>query len=182
MFPALRTEDSSPLPSVATLLHVDLVGWATGVLRALGDDEAQVAAHRFQQLVVEIVRSEGGSEREVFGDKVFATFDRPLGALRAAVQARQRLREGEWFPGETVPTARMGIHSGRVGAGPEGHIGSSWVRCVELCMSAEPGQILVSESTEALLVGEVLDLTLRDLGERTLRDVDRPMRVFEFEP
>ena len=49
-------------------------------------------------------------------------------------------------------------------------------------MSAEPDQILVSESTEALLVGEVHDLVLRELGERTLRDVERPMRVFELEP
>jgi class 3 adenylate cyclase len=49
-------------------------------------------------------------------------------------------------------------------------------------MSADPGQILVSESTEALLEGEVLDLTLRGLGERKLHDVERPMRVFELEP
>lgn len=82
-----------------------------------------------------------------------------------------------------MPTVRWGIHSGRVGAGPWGDIGaSSWIRCTELCMSAEPDQILVSESTEALLVGETHDFTLQELGERTLRDVDRPMRVFELEP
>ncbi len=181
-FPPLRTEDSSPLPTVATLFYADIFGWAA-LLPILGDDEAGEAASRFRRIVVDVVRSEGGREREVFGDKVWATFERPLGALRAAVRARQRVREGEWFPGDDVPTVRWGIHSGRVGAGPTGDIGgSSWVRCTELCMSAEPDQILVSESTEALLVGEVLDLTLRDIGERVLRDVDRPMRVFELEP
>ena len=181
-FPPLRTEESTQRPAVATLFHADIVGYAA-VLPALGDDEAGEAASRFRRIVVDIVRSEGGREREVFGDKVWATFERPLGALRAAVRARQRLREGEWFPGDVVPTVRWGIHSGRVGAGPTGDIGgSSWVRCTELCMSAEPDQILVSDSTEALLVGEIHDLTLRDLGERELRDVDRPMRVYELDP
>jgi class 3 adenylate cyclase len=181
-FPPLRAEGSSPHPTVATLFYADIVDYAAA-LPMLGDDEAGQAASRFRRIVVDIVRSEGGTEREVFGDKVWATFERPLGALRAALRARQRLREGEWFPGDAVPTVRWGIHSGRVAAGPTGDIGGSvWVRCTELCMSAEPDQILVSESTEALLVGEVHDLTLQELGERTLRDVERPMRVFELEP
>jgi class 3 adenylate cyclase len=181
-FPPLRTEDTSPLPTVTTMLYADIAEYAS-VLPALGDDQAGEASSRFRRIVINIVRSEGGRERQFYGDKVWATFERPLGALRAAVRARQRLREGEWFPGDAVPTVRWGIHSGRVAAGPTGDIGSSsWVRCVELCMSAEPDQILVSESTEALLVGEVHDLALRELGERTLRDVERPMRVFALEP
>ena len=181
-FPPLRTEDSLPLSSVATMLYADIVEYAA-VLPVLGDDQAEEASLRFRRIVVDIVRSEGGRERLVFSDKVWARFDRPLGALRAAVRARQRLREGGWFPGDVAPTVRWGIHSGRVGAGPTGDMGgSAWVRCVELCMSAAPDQILVSESTEALLVGEVHDLALRDLGERTLPDVERPMRVFELEP
>ena len=180
-FPPLRTEDYSPLPTVATLFYADIVEWAA-LLPLLGDDQAGAAASRFRRIVVDIVRAEGGREREVFGDKVWAIFERPLGALRAAVQARERLRAGEWFPGDDVPTVRWGIHSGRVGPGPEGDVGgSSWVRCTELCMSAEPDQILVSDATEALLVGEVHDLALRELGERKLRDVERPMRVFELE-
>jgi class 3 adenylate cyclase len=179
-FPPLRT-DSPPRPTVATLFYADIVEYAA-LLPVIGDDQADEAASRFRRIVVDIVRSEGGREREVFGDKVWAMFERPLGALQAAVRARQRLREDAWFPGDSVPTVRWGIHSGRVGAGPTGDIGgSSWVRVTELCMSAEPDQILVSESTEALLVGEVHDLGLRDLGERKLRDVERPMRVFELE-
>lgn len=177
-FPPLRTEDSSP-PAVVTLFYADVADFAA-VLPALGDDRAGEAMSRFRRIVVDIVRSEGGREREVFGDKVWAMFERPLGALRAAVRARQRLHEGEWFPGDVVPTVRWGIHSGRVGTGDADIGGSTWLRCTELCMSGEPDQILVSESTDALLVGELHEFTLLDLGERTLRDVARPMRVFEL--
>ena len=178
-FPPLRTEDRS-IPSVVTLFYADVAEFAA-VLPALGDDKAGEAMSRFRRIVVESVRLEGGREREVFGDKVWAMFDRPLGALRAAVQARQRLREGEWFPGDVVPTVRWGIHSGRVGIGDADIGGSTWLRCTELCMSAEPDQILVSESTEAVLVGEVHEFALVDLGERALRDVERPMRVYELQ-
>lgn len=178
-FPPLRTEDAAPASTVATLFYADIANYAA-VLPVLGDDEAGEATARFRRIVVDIVRAEGGREREVFGDKVWAIFERPLDALRAAVRARQRIRDGDWFPGNDVPKVKWGIHSGRVGAGPTGDIGgSSWVRVTELCMSAEPDQILVSESTEALLVGEVHEFALRELGERALRDVERPMRVFD---
>lgn len=79
-----------------------------------------------------------------------------------------------------MPKVRWGIHSGRVGAGDTDVGGSTWLRCTELCMSAEPDQILVSGSTEALLVGEIHEFALLDLGDRTLRDVERPMRSFEL--
>ena len=178
-FPPLRTEDASAA-TVATLFHADIADWAAS-LPVLGDDEAGRGAARFRSIVVEIVRSEGGREREVFGDKLWATFERPLGALRAAVQARERLRDGAWFPGDDVPKVRWGIHSGRVSTHGTDIGGSTWLRCTELCMSAEPDQILVSESTETLLVGEIHEFELLDRGERKLRDVERPMRVFELE-
>ena len=47
------------------------------------------------------------------------------------------------------------------------------------CNSAEPGQILVSHATEALLEGEVSEVKLRDLGERRLQGFDRSAHVFE---
>lgn len=179
-FPPLRTEDSS-LPTVVTMFYADIAEFAA-VLPILGDDQAGKAMSRFRRIVVDVVRAEGGREREVYGDKVWATFDRPLGALRSAVRARQRLGDDDWFPGDVVPKVRWGIHSGLVGAGDTNVGGSTWLRCTELCMSAEPDQILVSESTEALLVGEIHEFALLDLGERTLRDVERPMRIFELNP
>jgi len=180
-FPDLRTADAVSLPTVATFLFADAVDWASSVLRELGDDGAAVAAERFQHLVVDTVRTEGGYEREVWADKVFAVFGQPIAALRAAVSARRRLREEPWFPGERPPEIRIGIHTARLGASRMGHVGSAYSRTAELCMSAEPGQILVSQSTEGLLEGEVLDLTLRDLGERELRDWERRVRVFDLD-
>ena len=178
-FPALRTDDASS-PPVATLFYADIADYAA-LLPILGDDEAGYAAARFREIVIDVVRAEGGREREVYGDKVWATFERPVEALRAATRARRQIRGGRWFPGAEVPAVRWAIHSGRVGGRDVTIGGSTWLRCTELCMSAEPDQILVSDSTEALLVGEIHEFALVDLGERQLRDVERPMRVFELE-
>ena len=176
-FPPLRTLDTpASLPAVVTLLETDIVGWST-VLRTLGDDEAGAAAHRYQRIVVEAVRSEGGRERDVVADNVIAIFERPMDALRAAVRAQEALRREPWFPDDEAPAARMAIHSGRMAAA--GHAGSAFFRCATLCASAEPGQILVSHATEALLEGEVRDVATRDLGERKLPGFDEPVRVFE---
>lgn len=176
-FPPLRTlEGPASHTTVATLVTIDVVGWRT-VLRRFGDDEAGAAAHRYQRIVIDAVRSEGGREREVIADKVTAIFDRPMDALRAAARAWGALRREPWFPDDEAPATRMAIHSGRMAA--PGQMGSAVFRCAMLCASAEPGQILVSHSTEALLEGEVRDVPTRDLGERTLSGFDEPVRVFE---
>ena len=50
----------------------------------------------------------------------------------------------------------------------------------QLCRSAEPGQVLVSQSTQSLLEGEILtELELCDLGERELPGIP-PTRVYEL--
>jgi class 3 adenylate cyclase len=176
-FAPLRTLDAtgSP-PAVATLLETDVVGWS-GVLRTLGDDEAGAAAQRYQQIVVDAVRSEGGREHDVVADNVVSVFELPMGALRAAVRAREALSKEPWFPDDVPPATRMAIHSGRMSAA--GHAGSAFFRCAALCSSAAPGQILVSHATEALLEGEVRDIAVQDLGVRTLPGFDEPVRVFE---
>ncbi len=73
----------------------------------------------------------------------------------------------------------IAIHSGRVADPSARHLGTTAHRCASLCESAEPGQILVSHATEALLEGEVSEVRLRDLGERTFAGFDRPAHVFE---
>jgi class 3 adenylate cyclase len=73
----------------------------------------------------------------------------------------------------------MAIHSGRLADPTSRHLGTVGLRCVNLCNSASPWQILVSHATEALLEGEGAKVSLRDLGERTLRNLEHPVHVYE---
>jgi class 3 adenylate cyclase len=71
------------------------------------------------------------------------------------------------------------VHTGRLVA--RDHGAASVLYVAQLVNEPEPGQILVSHSTEALLEGERLDpWWLRDLGERKVKGFDAPHRVFEL--
>jgi class 3 adenylate cyclase len=178
-FPTLKSLDALGPSAVITLVASDIVGWQR-VLRELGDQRAALVARAYQRLAIQEARRHGGRDLEVMVDTVLGGFERPLDAMHAAKSLREALRTEPWFPGER-PGVRIAIHSGRVISARPGQLGLSAVRCLSLCSTARPGQILVSHATEALLEGEPSDVPLRDLGERTLNDFDRPARVFEVE-
>ena len=151
------------------------------VLRTLGDEGATEVARAYHELVIRTVRPEGGRELEVVADTVLAAFERPRDAVRAAIALRNALQTERWFPKGERPGVRMAIHSGHVADPTAKHLGSVGFRCVALCNAAEPWQILVSHATEALLEGALPDVSLRDLGERPLGSLERPVHVFEVQ-
>ena len=169
---------SAQRPSIVTLLLTDVDGWQH-VLRTLGDEGATAVARANHEIVLDVVESEGGYELEVVADTVLAGFERARDALRAAVAVRERLHREPWYPEDDKPAVRIAIHSGRLADPTARHLGTVGFRCVALNESAEPGQILVSHATEALLEGELSEFQLRDLGERVLRQIERPVHVFE---
>jgi class 3 adenylate cyclase len=176
-FPPLTSLD--PPGSLMTLLMVDISGWHA-LIRTHGDEWAAATARKFHGLAVTEVRRSGGRELEVVADTVLATFERPLDAVRSAKALREALLNKPWFPDVEPPAVSIGIHSGRVADPSARHLGTTGFRCASLCDSAEPGQILVSHATEALLEGEPSDVGLRDLGEKTLKGFDRPTHIFEI--
>jgi class 3 adenylate cyclase len=178
-FPPLKSLDAPTPSGVMTLLVSDIVGWGA-ILRALGDDMTLEVTRRYHRLAVREIGHEGGRAVELLGDNVLSTFDRPRAALRAARALRETLRTEPWFAGEEPPPVRMAIHSGRVSDPRAGYLGITAVRCFSLADSGDPGQILVSHATEALLEGEPSEVELRDLGERQLGRFERPARVFEL--
>jgi hypothetical protein len=53
-------------------------------------------------------------------------------------------------------------------------------RLVRFTKVAEPGQVLVSQATAALLEGEPGAPALRSLGDREIPDFEEPVRVYEL--
>jgi class 3 adenylate cyclase len=178
-FPPLNTVDADAQPAIATLLQTDLTDFRR-VLRTIGDDQSVRVVNAYHAIITEEVEDNSGRVLERVGDHVTAVFERPLDALRAATKLRDRLRTESWLVGDNEAPVRVAIHSGRL-ADPSGRqLGSLALHCHLLVNTAEPWQILVSHATEALLAGELHELRLLDLGERTL-DMERTLRVFELE-
>jgi class 3 adenylate cyclase len=168
----------STLPGgTVTFLFSDVEG-STQLLEQLGDrygdvlrDQRQILRARFGEA--------GGHEIDAQGDAFFFSFTRAKDAVAGAVAAQRDLAAHEWPDGVAVK-ARMGLHTGEPTVGEEGYVGLDVVRAARICSAGHGGQILVSETTRALIGNNVPDgVVVRDLGEAKLKDIQYE-RIFEL--
>jgi len=160
-----------------TFLFTDIEG-STRLLQELGDDYGEVVAdHR--RLLRDVFRSAEGSEVDTQGDAFFYSFARARDAVRAAVEGQRALAAHMWPNGAEV-RVRMGLHTGEPTVGEEGYVGLDVVRAARICSAGHGGQILVSETTRALVGNDLPDgVSVRDLGKQHLKDVQHE-HVYEL--
>jgi class 3 adenylate cyclase len=170
----------SGLPSgTVTFVFSDIEG-STTLLKALGDTYGDVlSGHR--TLMREAFTSRGGVEIDTQGDAFFFAFPRARDAVTAAVEAQRAHATYAWPEGKTV-RVRMGLHTGEPAVGGEGYLGIDVVRAARLCTVGRGGQVLLSETTRALVGSTMPDgVVVHALGERRLKDIDEPERIFELD-
>jgi class 3 adenylate cyclase/streptogramin lyase len=168
------------LPSgTVTFLFTDLEG-STELVRQLGDEYGGVLAMH-QRLVRETVERHGGVEVDTQGDSFFFAFRRASEGVRAAIETQQALSRQEWAHGVTV-RVRMGLHTGTARLENGRYHGLSVHRAARISAAAHGGQVLISDSTRALLADEeqLGGVSFRDLGLLELKDFERPIRVYRL--
>jgi class 3 adenylate cyclase len=175
--PPVSLDSVRNAPAIVTLLAADLAGWGP-ILRSIGDEAAVAAAERYHDLARRVAKDHDGRVVEAIADNVLVLFDRPRDAVQGAMALRAAIRDEPWIDLEHRCPVRIAVHSGRVVSPHGGLLGWSAVRSFALCDAGDPGQIIVSHSTEALLEGDVADFRLTDLGERTVSGLDGPVRLF----
>jgi class 3 adenylate cyclase len=167
-----------PIPAgTVTFVFTDVEG-STRLLQELGDAYADlVRDHR--RIMRETMTERGGREVDTQGDAFFFSFPRARDAAGAAAEAQRALASHEW-PGGVEPRVRMGLHTGEPQVGDEGYLGIDVVRAARICSAGHGGQILLSETTRALL-GNALPAgaSVIDLGRRNLKDVQHE-RIFQL--
>ncbi len=74
----------------------------------------------------------------------------------------------------------MGLHTGEPQVGEHGYLGIDVVRAARICSAGHGGQILLSETTRALL-GNALPAgaSVLDLGQQNLKDIQHE-RIFQL--
>jgi class 3 adenylate cyclase len=160
----------SSLPAgTVTFAFTDIEG-STKLLQELGDDYAEVAREH-RRIVRESFGSAGGTEIDTQGDAFFFSFTRARDAVRGAVDAQRALRDHAWPRGSEV-RVRMGLHTGEPTIGDEGYLGMDVVRAARIASAGHGGQILLSETTRALVGNDVpAGASVHDLGKANLKDV-----------
>lgn len=167
------------VPSGAvTFLFTDIQGSTRLVKQLRGGYGAVLSDH--QRLLRGAFAAHGGYEVDTQGDSFFVAFSSAREALLAAVEGQLALSSHEWPEGVEMKV-RMGLHTGQAVAHDGRYTGLAVHRAARIGAAGHGGQILVSQATQTLLEDEEEDLHvfLRDLGEQRLKDLDRPVRLYQ---
>ena len=177
--PPRTAETDAQTPGAGTFIHTDLSGWRH-VIHVLGDEASATLIADYQGAVTMAVEANNGIVLERVGDNVFAVFRSASNAARAAASVREGLRDFAWPP-ECDVAVSIVLHSGRWSGDPRRPAADTALyRLGRYAKMAEPGQVLVSPATAALLEGDRGTPALRSLGERVIADFGEPAHVYEL--
>jgi class 3 adenylate cyclase len=166
------------LPSgTVTFVFTDIED-STALLRKLGDGYSDtLTEHR---RIVREVFGANGVEIDTQGDAFFFAFPRAREAVAAAVEVQRAHAVHDW-PHDAAVLVRMGLHTGEPHVAEEGYLGLDVVRAARICTAAQGGQVLLSETTRALLGSALPEgVSVVPRGERHLKGIEEPERVFEL--
>ncbi|UCH58470.1 MAG: AAA family ATPase, partial [Anaerolineales bacterium] len=139
----------------------------------------KTALARHDEILRTAVEASNGQVVKTTGDGFHAAFTSAFDGLQACINAQQRLSAEAWS--ETGPLrVRMGLHVGE--AQPRGgdFYGTAVNRAARLMSAAHGGQVLLSAAVASMLPDHLPQgVTLRDLGEHRLKDLQRPEHIFQ---
>ncbi|ULJ76672.1 TPR end-of-group domain-containing protein [Rhizobium gallicum] len=162
---------------LTAILAADVVTYS----RLMGRDEegthAAWKAHRKELIDAKIAECEGRIVK-LTGDGFLAEFPSVVNAVTcAATVQRGMLERNAGVPQRSRIKLRMGINLGDVIVEGDDIFGDGVNVAVRLESIAAPGGIAVSAAVRDN-VGNRLDLRFEDMGEQTLKNIDRPVRAY----
>jgi predicted ATPase/class 3 adenylate cyclase len=160
-----------------TLLFTDIEG-STRLLQELGRDCYMRSLSDQRRLLRQAFTDHGGVEVEMQGDSFHFAFQHAVDALLAAADAQGALADHEWETGAI--RVRIGIHTGEPAPHEGLYAGIDVHRAARIMSAGHGGQVLLSESTRALLAELPDGLVLRDLGEHRLKDLTSLQRLYQL--
>jgi class 3 adenylate cyclase len=174
--PSLRTR---ALPAgTVTFLFTDIAG-STRLIQQLRERWPAVQAHHHRVLRAAFAET-GGREVDAQAEAFFYAFPRARDAVVAAAAGQRALASHSWPDGVQI-RVRMGLHTGEPSAGDEGYLGLDVARAARICSAGHGGQVLLSQTTRALIAGDEPDgIGVLDLGEHRLKDLERPERIYQL--
>ncbi len=166
---------------LAAIFAADVVGYS----RLVGADEegtiARFNAHR-RELFDPKIAEHHGRVVKMTGDGFLVEFASPVRAVRCAVEVQQGMADRNVdIPKDQRIEFRIGINLGDVIV-EDGDIHGDGVNvAARLEGIAEPGTVYVSRSVRDF-VQDKPDIVVEDLGEKSLKNIAGPVRVFRIAP
>jgi adenylate cyclase len=162
-------------------MAVDVVAYS----RLMSDDETgTLAALRdLRSTVVEpLVAQYGGRIFKLMGDGALIEFPSVIKAVQCAVEIQNSVstKTWGWSDGRRIEL-RIGVHLGDVIALGSDLYGSGVNLAARLQALAEPGGVCISSSVHEHMGGRS-SWAWNDMGEQTVKNIAKPVRVYGFVP
>jgi adenylate cyclase len=166
---------------LAAILAADVAGYS----RLMGADEegtlARLNAHRREFLEPTIAEHRGRIVKRT-GDGILIEFVSVIDATRCAIQIQHGMaRRNAGVSGDQRIEIRIGIHVGDVIVEESDIFGDGVNIAARLESIAELGGICISDDAFRQ-VRDKLDVNFQDSGEQELKNIARPIRVFQLRP
>ena len=153
---------------------VDLVGY-TALSRTLTPRELASMLGRFEDLVADVVSSEGGRLVKLIGDGAMFVADSPPAGCRISLGLCERLALVD-----TLPPARVGADHGSVLSLYGDYFGDVVNRAARLVALANPGTVVISDSVAAAVDGK--SFGLERLPAQALKGFHAPAVTYRLLP
>jgi TolB-like protein/cytochrome c-type biogenesis protein CcmH/NrfG len=166
-----------PTRRLAAILAADVAGYS----RLMGTDEEgtlnRLKAHR-RELVDPKIREHHGRIVKTTGDGMLVEFSSVVDAVRCAVEIQRAMvdRNAE-TPEDKRITFRIGVNLGDVIADGGDIYGDGVNIAARLEALSEPGGLCISRTVRDQ-IRDKLPYAFNDMGEQTLRNIARPVRVY----
>jgi class 3 adenylate cyclase len=148
------------------------------MIQALGERYAALLEEH-RSILSRAIEQSGGRIFGSEGDALFASFSSATAAISAAATAQRGLANHAWPDGGEI-RVRMGIHSGEATLTGGDYVGLALHQVARITNAGHGGQVLVSEATRRLATTLPDGLSLRDLGERRLKDLASAERLYQL--
>jgi len=169
-------DPSSVKRRLTCILAADAVGYS----KQMGQDEEDtirvLSAHR--AVIDGIITFHQGRIVSTAGDSVLAEFSSAVEGVRCAVEIQEALKtRNDSLEEHRQMHFRVGVNLGDVVVKNDDLLGDGVNVAARLETMAEPGGICISSSVYDQITGK-LDLGFQDIGEQTLKNISRPIRVY----
>jgi TolB-like protein len=165
---------------LAAILAADVVGYS----RLMGEDESGTAraVRERREAAAPLLAAHGGRLFKTMGDGMLIEFPSVVSAAECALAMQRQMaeRNAESAEGKSI-LYRIGVHVGDVLVEGDDLLGDGVNVASRLEAIAEPGGVGVSGAAFEYLAGRI-DAEFVDLGERRLKNIARPVRVYEATP
>ncbi|MBD2042885.1 CHASE2 domain-containing protein [Microcoleus sp. FACHB-672] len=179
-FPKINLSSPSPVKrqrTLAAIVFTDAVRFSTRM--ATNEEETITLLNRDLELMTELCHRFEGEVLKSTGDGLLMYFSSATQATACAIEIQTTFLNTASLPPTEKLLHRIGIHLGDVLFNDSDVMGNGVNIASRLQSKAQPGGILISQTVYEV-VKNSLSLEVSDLGERKLKNIPNPIRVYQI--